>query len=160
MTARLAGGALLGGVFLLLLPEPKPLDVVLGVLVAAGAMTAVGPSPLGRGDEHRGSLLALPRLVAWVVADIARGTARVAGAVVGVRAPRSPRTVAIDVGPCSEQALVLTGVLLTISPGSVLVATDADAQRLDVHVVDGHDPERISAQIRELHRLVVRVVGG
>ena len=159
MIARLTGGAALVAIFLVLLPDPRPLDVLLAVLVAAGALVAVGPTPLERGTGPR-SLLALPRLLAWIVKDVATGTVRVAAAVIGVRPPRSPRAVRVELGPSSEQALVLTGVLLTISPGSVLIDADTDAGALDVHVVDGDDPDRVQRQVRELHDLVLRAVGG
>ena len=55
---------------------------------------------------------------------------------------------------------VLTGTLLTISPGSVLVRADAAGARLDVHVVDADDPERVRGQVRTLHALVRRTGGG
>ena len=159
MIVRLLGGLVLVAIFLLLLPEPKPLDIVLAIVVAAVAMAAVGPSPLEGGTGRR-SPVAFVRLFLWVAVDTLRGTARVAAAVLGLRPPRRPGAVVIEVEPCSEEALVLTGVLMTISPGSILLRADADRGELEIHVVDGDDPDRVRGQIRELHDLVLRTVGG
>lgn len=159
---RLLAGALLGGVYLAVLGDPRPLDVAVAALVAGGSMTLARAAPASAahgGPRASARAAAAVRLSGRVAAEVATGSVRVALAVTGIRPPRSPRTIRVEVGSCAERTLVTSGVLLTMSPGSILVATDAERGSLDVHVVDGDDPERVRAQVRDLHALVVRVVG-
>jgi multisubunit Na+/H+ antiporter MnhE subunit len=159
VTRRLGTVAALAAFYLAVLGDPRPLDVPVAILVAVAAAAAVGASPVGGGRRAAPRIAGLPALVAQVAGEVATGTVRVALATIGVRPPRRPGVVRIDVGRSSERALVLTGVLLTVSPGSVLVAVDGDAGSLDVHVVDGEDPEAVRAGVRRLHERVTRVVG-
>jgi multisubunit Na+/H+ antiporter MnhE subunit len=162
--SRLTGWVTLLGVFLLVLGDPRPLDALVGALVAAVAVAAVGPTPL-RAPEQRASgplrrLAGVPGVVAWVVADVLRGTWRVTLAVLGIRPPRAPGTVRIDLDEGSEQALVATGLLLTISPGSVLVGADPASGSLRVHLLDADDPSDTRRRIGRLHGHVRAVSGG
>jgi multisubunit Na+/H+ antiporter MnhE subunit len=159
VTPRLVTVAALAAFYLAVLGEPRPLDIPVAILVAIAAAAAVGESPVGGAGRAAPRVMALPALAAQVVGTIATGTVRVALAAIGVRPPRRPGVVRVDVGRSSERALVLTGVLLTVSPGSIMVGMDGDAGSLDVHVVDGDDPESVRADVRRMHERVVRVVG-
>jgi multisubunit Na+/H+ antiporter MnhE subunit len=164
MTARVAGGAALAAIFLVMLPDPRPLDVPVALAVAALALLLIGGSPLRRAGGPRPRLArrlaAAPGVLAWVAGDVATGTARVALAVAGARPPRSPGRVTIEVGPCSEQTLVVTGVLLTLSPGSILIGADPERRVLEVHLIDADDPRRTTERITRLHARVRTLVGG
>ena len=59
----------------------------------------------------------------------------------------------------SDRVLAVMGLLMTISPGSVLVRADTERHELLVHVMDGADEEAVRRQQRELHRMVRAAVG-
>lgn len=164
MTQRLLATAVLAGLYLLLLSHPQPLDAPIALAVAFAATFAVGASPLGGAPRERAALIrrvaATPALVGWVVGDIARGTVQVAATVLGLRSSRKAGEVEITVGRSSEEALVVTGVLLTVSPGSILLEADAGRGTLRVHALGADDPEALDRSISRLHRLVLRVVEG
>ncbi len=160
MIARVVGVLTLAALYLLLLPAPTAVDAAVGLVIGAIAVRAMGPSPLrSRPDGARVRLGALVRLVAYTAADIVQGTWRVALAVLGIRVPHDPGVVRVPLEDTSDQVLVVMGVLLTISPGSLLVRADLERHELLVHVVDGADEERVRRQQQRLHRLVRTAVG-
>ena len=161
MIARATGAALLAAFYVLLLPAAKPVDLLLGLALGAAVVATMGHSPLhGDARESRLHLLWLARLAAWVVWDILTGTWRVSLAVLGARPPHRPGVVDVSLPPSSDKVLVATGVLLTISPATVLVRAALEDHALLVHVVDGDDPDAVRARQQQLHRLVLRTVGG
>ena len=157
---RAAGVAALAVLYVLLLPAPSPVDLGVGVALGFLAVRAMGPSPLRpRPAGARLRVLALARLLAWTAVDVARGTWRVTLAVLGLRAPHHPGVVHVPLEDASDRVLVVMGLLMTISPGSVLVRADLERHELLVHVMDGADEEAVRAEQRRLHRLVRAAVG-
>ncbi len=160
MIARLAAVVGLAALYLLLLPAPTAVDALVGLAVGTVAVLAMGPSPLRpRPAGARVRLLAVAQLIALTAADVLQGTWRVALAVLGIRAPHHPGVVRVPLEDTSDQVLVVMGVLLTVSPGSVLVRADLERHELLVHVVDGADEEQVRRQQQRLHRLVRAAVG-
>jgi multisubunit Na+/H+ antiporter MnhE subunit len=160
MIARAAGVLALGVLYVLLLPAPTLVDLAIGVALGALVVWAMGPSPVGpRPAGARVRLLALVRLLGWTALDVARGTWRVALAVLGVRAPHHPGVVQVPLEDASDRVLVVMGLLLTISPGSVLVRADLERHELLIHVMDGADADAVRRQQRHLHGLVRAAVG-
>lgn len=144
------------GVYLLALGSVQPWDAALGLLVAtvlvvllrgrlAAPAEAGAPSPPAR-------VVALPGLVGALLADITRGTWDVAMRVAHLRSFDGPGIVAVPFGDRSPRGVAVTGLLVGLSPGSMLVDVDERRREMLFHVVDATDPDAVRARVERSYQ--------
>lgn len=152
----------LGGVYLLVLASREPWDVALGVV--AGALLVGGCRGFVFGGRPRGVPGLGRRVVAFVpfavaaLRDVVVGTWRVALTVLRVRPLREPGIVAVPLGERTVLGVAVSALVLSLSPGEVLVDIDWEGGRMLVHALDASDPEAVRGQIGEFYRRYQRHV--
>jgi multicomponent Na+:H+ antiporter subunit E len=153
---RLLAVALLAAVYLLTLGSTHPLDLALGLVLAAALMVGLGGRlrpPQGRDRPPLGlRVAAFPPLVGAVLAEVARGTWDVGLRVLGLRPLEGPGIVLVPIGERSPQGVAVTGLLVGLSPGSMLLEVDEQRRMMLFHVIDARDPEAVRAQIDRLYQ--------
>ena len=155
MHARgVALAAALAAVFLLILPDPAAGDVLLAVAVAVLALRlsrharrAERPPAPSRRALRR--LRDLPGFAARIAADVTRGTWQVALIVLRIRRLPRPGIVELPMGELSEREGALLGLLVTLSPGSVLIEVDPRRRVLVFHAV-GRPAEEFTEAVASL----------
>ena len=158
---RLLWVAVLAAVYLLALGGFHPLDLALGLSLAAALSFALRgrlERPQGEGPPLAARLAAAPPLLAAVAAEIARGTWDVALRVLGLRPVEHPGIVAIPIGERSELGVAVTGLLVGLSPGSLLVEVDRQRQAMLFHVIDASDPDAVRAHLDRFYQRYQRRV--
>jgi multicomponent Na+:H+ antiporter subunit E len=153
---RLLAVALLAAVYLLTLGSAHPLDAALGLVLGAALLLGlrgrlrppegVASSPLAL------RIAAFPLLVGAVLLDIAKGTWDVALRVLGLRPLECPGIVLVPIGERSELGVAVTGLLIGLSPGTVLLEVDERRRMMLFHVIDARDPDAVRAQIDRLYQ--------
>lgn len=153
---------LLTATYALVLASVHPWDLALGAALSAGVLLAFRPFLLGRRpapiDGLVARLLALPRLVWAVLADITVGTVRVAAVVLGLRPLESPGIVAVPVGDRTEAGVVVSAFAATLAPGEYLVDVDWSERRMLLHVLDARDPDGVRERFDHFYRRYQRRV--
>lgn len=154
--------ALLTATYALVLASVNPWDLALGATVSAGVLLAFRPFLVGRRPASieglATRLLALPRLVWAVLADITLGTGRVAAVVLGLRPLERPGIVAVPVGERTEAGVVVSAFLATLAPGEYLVDVDWSERRMLLHVLDARDPDALRERFDRFYRRYQRRV--
>ena len=164
MKRRLSGWLGLVAVYALTLGSAAPADLALGGLLAALLMAVLPgdrarPPSLPAGERGR-RWRAVPALALAVAADVVTGTLEVALIVLGIRRPHpgSP-FVEVPIGERSRDGVALGGILVTLSPGTVLVEVDWERGTMLFHALDSRGPdfvrERLDRFYRERQRSVV-----
>lgn len=127
-------------------------DLVLGLgLSAALLITFRGvllPSPLPSNGRMIRAIIVFPVFAFMAIRDIVSGSVAVAMIVIGVRPLEHPGIVSIPIGERTPTGVGLSGMLLTLSPGSFLVDVDWDEGVFLIHVIDASDPDAV----RELYQ--------
>ena len=124
----------LTAVYCLALGRAYLADVLTGAVAAAALVHAYRahvlstpdpwrrPQGIVRGLRHAAARLrAAPWFVLVVLADITRSTWSMAGLVLGLRRVKGPGMVEVPIGDRSLSGVVVTAVVSTLAPGSVLV---------------------------------------
>jgi multisubunit Na+/H+ antiporter MnhE subunit len=151
---RLGVVAFLAVVWVMLWGSVGALTVLGGIVV--GLLLTVAfpqpPTPLGLGRRAGRLSVAL-----WHVAvDTVRSTLTVAWAAVRTGPATRSAVVTVQAPVCTSEVLVVAAILLSISPGTVVVEIDTARSELLVHVLPVHDLERTR---RGLQTHVDRIVG-
>jgi multisubunit Na+/H+ antiporter MnhE subunit len=159
---RLLSVAALAAVYLLSLGSADPLDAALGVVLAAALLAGLrgrleppqelGPPPLAA------RVGAFPLLLAALLADVVRGTWDVALWVLHRRPLQRPGIVVVPIGERTQLGVAVTGLLVGLSPGSLLLEVDSERQAMLFHVVDARDPDSVRAQIDRFYQRYQRRV--
>jgi multisubunit Na+/H+ antiporter MnhE subunit len=154
--------ALLVAVYALVLASTDPWDLATGAALAAGLLWATrgfvfggAPAPIA-GFLRR--LLAFVPFVAATLVDIARGTWTVALVVLGIRPLRRPGIVAVPIGERTPLGVAVSGLVSTLSPGSVLVDVDHRQRAMLFHVIDASDPDAVRAAYERFYQRYQRRV--
>jgi multisubunit Na+/H+ antiporter MnhE subunit len=149
VTRAVRVAAALAAIYALTLSSADPADLLFGFLVGA-VLVALTQDRLRA--EPRDALPPLGRRAAWmpvfvgaVLADVVRGTWDVALRVLHLRSVSYPGIVRIPIGARSERGVAVSALLLTLSPGSVLLEIDWDRRDLVFHVIDARDPDGVRA---------------
>jgi multisubunit Na+/H+ antiporter MnhE subunit len=158
MTWPLTAWLLLVAVYLAVLGDVRPGDLVLGAALAATVLAAcrrflAGTRPAGVGQRvARIHPLAVPRLAGATVLEIVRGTVDVAHVVLAPSPRARPGIVEIPLPEASAAGITTLALTTTLSPGSVIVDIDRTRGTIRVHVIDARDRERIRNRLLEFDR--------
>ena len=147
---------LLAAVYLLTLGSADPLDLAFGLVLGAALMVGLGGRlrpPRGRDVPALAVRVAVfPLLVGAVLLEVARGTWDVGLRVLGLRPLEGPGIVPVPIGERSELGVAVTGLLVGLSPGSMLLEVDERRRMMLFHVIDARDPDAVRAQIDRLYQ--------
>jgi multicomponent Na+:H+ antiporter subunit E len=141
----------LAAVYLLTLASAAPLDFVTGLVLAAVVLLALRgrlPAP-GEGDPPAllARVVGFPLLVGGLLVEMTKGTWDVALRVLHLRPLQAPGIVLVPMGDRSPRGVAVTGLLIGLSPGSLLLEVDEDHRTMLFHVIDASDPDAVRAQI-------------
>jgi multicomponent K+:H+ antiporter subunit E len=128
--------------WLLLEQSFAPLDLLLGVAIAAAATIAYARLRAA-GNRPRFRLRAMVELVLLLIDDIVRSNLAVARIVLGLR--RSARTAGFLTLPLElrdPRGLAVLACIITATPGTSWARYDAAANALTIHVLDLTDETR------------------
>lgn len=158
----LVGTVLLAVTYCLALASADPWDIgmglVLGFLVLRGFRSFIFPEPAPAGSNLLTSLLHLPRLIIALFVEIVRGTVNVAQAILSPTLPETDGFVSIPVGARSEEGTDFSGFLNTLSPGSVYIGIDTDANSWVIHALDAENPQQVTADAQAFYEQYQRPV--
>lgn len=162
MTRGLVVLVLAGLAYPLTLASFDPWDVGFGLLATAALLVAfrkhLFPGGLGEIDSLGSRILWLPLIAAAAVREITVGTWQVALIVLHLRPLRRPGIVVVPYGERTPGGLVATAVVVTLSPGEVLVELDDDRRAMLLHVIDASDPDAVRDQHERFYRRFQRRV--
>ena len=100
----------------------------------------------------------LPRLIIAVFVEIVGGTVNVARAVLSPQLPVNDGLVSIPVGSRSEEGVDFSGFLNTLSPGSVYIGVDTDANSWVIHTLEASDAQQVAAEAQAFYEQYQRPV--
>lgn len=151
MTRTILTVGALSAVYALALASADPWDFALGALLGSAVtwcfrrfLFVAAPIPareMVRRSAH------LPMLIIATFGNIVRGTWAVIRLSLGPVPPVNVGFVTIPDGGRTETGFTVSGLLDTLSPGSVLIDQDALAQTWTIHAIDASDQEE---RVREL----------
>lgn len=151
----LPGVPLLTAVYACAMGSAAAGDLLLGALLAVLLLLALAPhrtqGPAAAPPLWRRALAAVP-FAAAVAADATTGALNVAATVVGLRPLRRPGIVRVPIGERSDRGVVVSALVLTLSPGSLLLDIDWQRREMLFHVMDAGDPDRLRARIDRFYR--------
>jgi multicomponent K+:H+ antiporter subunit E/multicomponent Na+:H+ antiporter subunit E len=134
-------------VYLMTLGSRDIWDVAGGAVLSSGLLLVHWRFIFGCSPAPRLSLLkrtrGLVKLVGAVLLDIARGTWRMALFVLHIRPLKSPGIVEVPIVGRSASGVVVSALVTTLSPGSVLVDIDWRRRVMLFHVFDATDPQAV-----------------
>ena len=158
----LVGTLLLAVTYCLALASANPWDIaiglVLGFLVLRGFRTFIFPEPAPAGSNLLRSLVHLPRLIIAVFVEIVGGTVKVARAILSPQLPANDGLVSIPVGSRSAEGVDFSGFLNTLSPGSVYIGVDTDANSWVIHALEAEDEQQVAAEAQAFYEQYQRPV--
>lgn len=158
----LIGTLLLAATYCLSLASADPWDIgmglLLGFLVLRGFRSFIFPEPAPAASSLLRSLAHLPRLVIAVAVEIFQGTVNVARAVLSPRLPETDGFVSIPVGSRTEEGVDFSGFLNTLSPGSVYIGIDTDANSWVIHALDAEDTQHVAGEAQAFYEQYQRPV--
>ncbi|HJK99545.1 MAG TPA: Na+/H+ antiporter subunit E [Polyangiaceae bacterium LLY-WYZ-14_1] len=140
--SRVVVGIAAAAVYLVLIASIAPADVVTGLVLGA-ALAAAVPRRSRRGGTWRGT----PRFAVGAVQVIARGAWQVLKVLVGAAPSTRAGFVSVDRGERTRDGVLVNGLVMTMSPGTVFVGLDRDGKRLLFTAIDASDPEAVQAEI-------------
>ncbi len=154
--------ALLTAVYALALTSVAPLDLLSGAVLGGGLLVlsravTVPDGQLGVGTVLRRMLAFVPFTLA-IVRDVVADTGRVALIVLGLRPLRAPGIVKVPIGDRSPTGVVVSSLVETLSPGSVLIDIDWEERALYFHVIDASDPDKVRHQVQTFYERYQRHV--
>lgn len=147
----LATAAALTAVYALALSSADPWDLGLGALLSFALLIVfrdfvnVGEGKSAVLDLKRAARF--PALMLATFVSIVQGTVQVARVVLTRSPPRNAGFVEIRQGPRTNTGVAINGLLLTLSPGSVLTDIDTEAETWSIHELDVADEEAVRANI-------------
>lgn len=156
---------LLAIVLCLTMASTDPLDLVLGIVLGAIVLAIFHGAVPGIQGKPEDALPSLPyRIVHFIpfagitIWEILIGSVRVAAVVIGARPLEHPGIVAVPIGDRSKFGVVVTGITISLAPGSILLDVDWNRHLMLVHVIDASDPDQVRADIQELYSRYQRKV--
>ncbi len=158
----LIGTVLLAVTYCLALASADPWDIglglVLGFLVMRGFRGFLFPEPAPAGINFLARLAHLPALIIAVFVEIVRGTVNVARAILSPQLPETHGFVSIPIGSRTEQGVDFSGFLNTLSPGSVYIGIDTDANSWVIHALEAEDAQEVASDAQAFYEKYQRPV--
>lgn len=128
-------------------------DLLVGGLLAVTMTVALrdlvfteSASPVGRFVSR---VAAFPGYAASIFVEVTKGIWRVSLIVLGIDRKSRPGIVWIPIGERTPLGVAVTGLAMTLSPGSYLLDVDEEAQRMYFRVVDAADPQAVRDFFRD-----------
>ena len=148
--------AALTAVYALALASADPWDLGIGVVLSVGVLAAfrrfifcsapeLAPGRALKRAAH------FPQLAVATAANVVRGTAQVTRAVLGWSTMDNAGFVEIPQGDRTETGVVVSGLLDTLSPGTVLVEIDPEARTWTIHALQGSDEEEVRGDLERFY---------
>ncbi len=162
MMRFIVSAMLLTAIYALALASANPWDLGLGALLSSGMLLLfrryllTGPPVPLIEVIRRGAYL--PALAVATFADIVKGTWLVSRVVLSRTIPPSGGLVSIPTGARTESGVIVSGLLNTLSPGSVLVDIDLSAEIWTIHVLDTTDEPAVIEDAQEFYERYQRSV--
>lgn len=156
MSARLPTILGLTVIWILLWGDVTPLLVVGGLLVAV-LVTQAFPFPPA---TWHGRLrpLALARLIGRFLVDLVFASLQVAWIAIRPQAPPKSAVIRVELVTRSEFLLTITGELISLVPGSLLIELDSAKGHIWLHLLDGSTADRIerarTKALEQEHRVI------
>lgn len=153
--SRAALVAGLAGIYALTLGSAKALDLLIGVVLAAGVVVLLRRTLPAGGERRAGAgaivrrLAHAPRLLVHIAWTIVVGTWDVSLVVLGLRPLGTAGIVELPVDDRSEAGAVVSALALTLSPGELLIDFDWEREVALVHVLDARDPDALRRRWQE-----------
>lgn len=158
----LLGACALAVIFVLALASVEPWDFGIGVLLGCAVMVGfrgflfAGPG-ISAGEFLRRARH-VPRLIVAIAVDIAKGTISVTQVVLAPNLPQHDGFVAIPDGRRTESGLAISGLINTLSPGSVLIDTDPEEDTWTIHALDISNAPALIDEAQEFYERYQRPV--
>lgn len=150
VTAALAAGLL----YALTLGSTDPVDFGTGALLGGALVWLLGRrlgGPSGPKPILWRRLVWFPVFAGAVFVDAIADTWDVALRVLHVRSVGHQGFVRVPVGDRSERGVAVSALVMTLSPGAVLIDVDADRGEMLFHVMDASDPDAWRARQARLY---------
>lgn len=149
-------------VYCLALASVHPWDFGIGALLGFGILRAFRSFLFIEPETSIGNVLAralhFPLLVLAIGFDIVKGTVDVARLVLSARIGTEGEMVGIPGGGRSASGVIVSGLINTISPGSVLIDIDPQTYEWTIHTVDTSPPEEVIARQQAIYTRFQRPV--
>lgn len=143
MIPRMLAVLMLGIVYVLMLGSLDPRDLLVGVLVGGGLVWwrthDRPPAPMSASTFLRRAA-AFPRFVLAVFRAVVVGTWQMSLVVLRLRPHDRGGIIAVPMRERSVSAVVIQGLMETLSPGSVLIELDWTDRLMLIHIMDATDP--------------------
>ena len=154
--------AALTAVYALALASANPWDLATGAILGLAVLAVFrdfifAPRTFAFGDVAR-RVARFPALVGAVFLDIVRGTVAVGRAVLTPTPPNTAGFVKLPIGNRTDEGVVISGLLDTLSPGSVLIDIDPAERTWTIHVLDASDPDLVRENAEHLYQRFQRPI--
>ena len=132
-----------------------PADLLFGALLACALLFLFRPA-LSVPQPHAPAR-SLRRVVAFfpfvgvIFRDIVVGTWTVARIVVTPSPQNRPGVITVPLGERTRTGVVISGLALSLSPGSTLIAVDWEHRLMLLHLLDVHDLERVRGDLQRFY---------
>jgi multisubunit Na+/H+ antiporter MnhE subunit len=162
MTRIVLTTAALAAIYALTLGTTDPWDLAAGMVLGLSVVLVFRRFLFTEPEARPSTLLrraaGLPALLLATVIDITRGTLQVARIVLSPGPPRHAGFVEIPIGERTPTGVVVSGMLNTLSPGSVLVDIDPAAGTWTIHALDTADEEGLREDVQRFYERYQRHV--
>lgn len=136
---------LLAGIYLVVLGHASVADAGIALLVGA-TVTFVYRERLwgsrGQAGPTIQRVIAFFPFLAVSVGEIIAGAIDTSLVVLGLK-ETSPRIVRVPIGERSRLGVAVTGLVMTLAPGSALIYVDHERGVMVFHVIAGEDPDEV-----------------
>lgn len=119
---------------------------VVGVLVYLLSHTPAGGAATGLLQ-----VVWLPRFLWGVAREILRGSAQMVLVVFGLRTWERQGVVEVPVGERSQLGVVVSSLVVGLSPGTILLDVDEQRRVMLFHVIDASDPEAVRRDVQRFY---------
>jgi multisubunit Na+/H+ antiporter MnhE subunit len=148
MSRLLIATVVLTLIYALVLASFDPWDLALGAVISVAILLFLRRLAA---DTQMDSSISLRRLAALVpftgalLWEILVGSWQVAVYVLASRPPERPGIVVVPFGDRTRLGVAVTGLAVTLSPGTAVLDFDWQQQTIVLHVLDARDPDAVRA---------------
>lgn len=162
MTRIVFATVALAAIYALALASANPWDLGIGAVLGFGLLVAFRGFILPEtGIPARLALRRAAHVPALILAagvDVVRGTVQVARAVLSPSPPHEAGFVVIPQGERTDTGVAISGLLDTLSPGSVLIDIDLEDRTWTMHALDASDKSAVRTHVEKFYQRYQRPV--